>query len=475
MPAATPPPVTLLYGNQPYVVDKDARRLVDEALGEGPRDFSFQRFDAAELVRPGAGEAAGEGIGAFQLACESTPFLCERWVVRLDHLEAVRMSDRAAQNLLRALGELRLFRSSLVGEPAWALEEDLLPSDPREGGAREQPWVSEVESRAEGAPRLHLAPEAAGARCLLSRGGNRRLVDVPTFLREKLRGKFVLADEEPREPGALEPAPAAAARLHQVLERLLERPPEGLVLILTAVASREGDLSRPLLKKIGEKGKVGKFVVYDDHVPSRWVQDEAAARGVRLSRPLAELLIHLVGNDQGRLAGELDKLALLFGGGRPPEEEELVRAVSGSSGASLFLVTERLGAKDLAGALEVLEHFLAETPGEHPVLIGILARHLRQLRHLHALMRQGVSQSEWPAQLKLHPFIAKKLAAQARRFNEEELERMVQALAGLDLAVKRHAHLTGPLLREFVQGVCRDGFRHPERLLGIGLGDPRRW
>ncbi len=196
---------------------------------------------------------------------------------------------------------------------------------------------------------------------------------------------------------------------------------------------------------------------------------EARARQVALERPLAALLIHLAGNDLGRLVSELDKLALLFGGGPPPDEQALVRAVSGSHGASLFLITDRLGGKDLAGALDVLEHFLAEHPHEHPVLIGILARFVRQLLHVHALMRLEVPESDWPAQLKLHPFIARKVAAQARRFRQGELERMQRALAGLDVAVKRHAHLTGPLFREFVHAVCSEGFRDPRHRLGVGL------
>jgi DNA polymerase III delta subunit len=474
MAGSAPPPVALFWGNQPYAVDQAARRLTDRVLGEGPRDFSFQRFDAAELVKGGSAEAGAEALGAFQLACEAAPFLCERWVVRLDRVEAVRVSQRAAQTLLRALEALQLYRCRVGNESAWALEADLAADDVREGGARPQPFVAEVESRSEGPPLLHLHARAAGARCLLSHGGERRLVDVRTFLRERVKGRFAFADEAPAEGGAAGGGSAsAAAQLHALLERLAERPPPGLCLVLTAQATRESDLSRPLLAKLKGKGPHEKFVTYDDYNPVDFVLQGARERSVRLGRPQAELVIQLAGNDLGRLAGELDKLALLFGGGAPPDQQALVRAVSGGQNASLFLITDKLGAKDLPGALAVLEHFLAETPSEHPVLIGILARHARQLLVVHSLMRLDVPEPDWPSQLKLHPFLARKVAGQARRFAQGELEAMLRALAGLDVAVKLHAHLTGPLFREYVQGVCSGAFARPAGGLGAALAQLR--
>ncbi len=476
MAGSTPPPVALFYGNQDYAVDRAARGCIDRVLGAGPRDFSLQRFDAAELLKSGSADAVAEAAGAFELACQTAPFLCERWVVRLDHLEAVRISDRAAQTLQRALADLQLFRCRIGTESAWALEDDLTAADPREGGAQAQPWVEQVASRSDGPPVLHLRPGAAQARCLLSHGGERRLVDVKAFLREKLKGRYAFADEVEEAPGetaAGASAGSAATRLHLVLERLLANPPDGLHLVLTARATRETDLSRPLLGAFKGHGSIEKFVTYDDYNPVDFVLQGAKERGVRLSRPQAELVIQLAGNELGRLASELDKLALLFPGATPPPDDALVRAVSGSLNASLFLITDKLGGKDLAGALGVLEHFLAETPQEHPLLIGILARHARQLLRVHALLRLRVPEADWPSQLKLHPFIAKRVAGQARRFSAPELEAMLRALAGLDVACKLRGNLTGALFREYVQAVCAGGFAHPERGLGPGLAELR--
>lgn len=467
-----PPPVALFYGNQPFSVNRAARKLADQVLGEGPRDFSYQRFDAAEMIRPAPVEATEEMAAAFQIACESAPFLCEQWVVRLDSLEAVKPSERAARSVLSALGGLKLFRCPFEGEDAWALEEDLLVTDPRESGTAAQRWVQDVQSGGDGSPVVHLAPDAHEQRFVLSRRGARRLVDAKEFLRAKLPGRISFADESESDRQAAASA-SVTARLHRLLEHLLERPPAGLCLILTAGATRERELSRFLVAGIKRRGVIEAFVTYDDYQPIDLVLREARERGIRLNRVHAELVIQKVGSDLGRLTGELDKLALTFREGEPPDEDTFLRALGGGGVASLFLVTEKLGANDLAGALAAVEQFLAESPHEHPVLIGILARYVRQLLHIHALSRLGVADADWPSHLKLHPFIAGRLAAQARRFSEAELERMMRALAALDVAAKRHAHLTKPLFREFIHAVCRQGFRRVEPdFAGIAADPP---
>ena len=108
--------------------------------------------------------------------------------------------------------------------------------------------------------------------------------------------------------------------------------------------------------------------------------------------------------------------------------------------------------------LRALQQFLEDSPNEHPVLIGLLSRYFRQLSQVHDLGRHGVSDDEMPTRLKLHPFIAKKVIAQARRFKPRELANIRQAVAQIDVAAKRHGHLTDVLFKDFVDQVCRGGF-----------------
>jgi DNA polymerase-3 subunit delta len=256
------------------------------------------------------------------------------------------------------------------------------------------------------------------------------------------------------------------------LEKLVVNPPPGCILLFTASASRESEISSPLLKLIKKHGKVEKFVTYDDYLPVDWLLKEARGHGLALSRPAAEEMIHLVGNDLGQLAGELEKLALLApqpsggeGQAQALDEKALLATLHANGRYSLFAITERLGNKELDGALLVLDQFLVDSPNEHPLLTGILARYFRQLHQIHILRQAGGGEAELAAHLKLPPFIARKLQAQARGFATHELEAILQALAQLDYALRQSHHLAPVLLKNLVMEVCSGAFREQGRRL----------
>jgi DNA polymerase III delta subunit len=456
MASFTPPAAALFFGNQGYSLDEAATRLTDRVLGDGPRDFTYQRFDAAELLKSGGAEAIAGRIDAFQTACEAMPLLGDQRVVRLDRVDAVRVPDRAGQALQRALEAQQVCRVTWEGRPVWVAEADVASGEAAEETRPLAAWVESVQAQSAGAPVLHLRA-LAGSAFALSRRGKRAEASLPDFIRATVKGKFVLPAEAEDDDGT---APAAGAgRLHHLLESLLANPPSGLTLILTAAVTRDTDLSKPLVAALKAlHAPLEKFVTYDDYNPVDWVLKEAGNRALRLTRPLAATLIERVGNDLGKLAQELKRLALVFPASKTPTEDELLAAVHGGGQYSVFQISERLGQRDLEGALLALQQFLDASPNEHPVLIGLLARTFRQLALVHDLGRHGVSDDELPSRLKLHPFIAKKVVAQARRFAPRELANIRQAVAQIDVAAKRHDRLTAVLFKDFVDQVCRGGF-----------------
>ena len=458
----TPPTAALFHGNQAYSVDQAAAKLAHRVLGEGPRDFTFSRFEAAELLKAGSPEATAAKVDAFQMACEATPLLGDQRVVRLDGVEAVRVPDRAAQNLQRALEALKVCRVAWEGRSVWVAQEDLGPGESAEETLPASAWVESIQPQSAGPSVLH-PRTGPGGEFALTRRGKREVATLADFLRVAAKAKFVLP-EEAGEAGADAPS-AGSGRLHRLLETLLAAPPAGLTLILTSSVMRETDLSKPLVAALKQAGaKIEKFATYEDYNPADWVVEEAQKRALRLSRPVAEALIARVGNSLARLAQELDRLALIFPAGRPPSEEALLQAVHGGGQHSVFSIGEKLGAKDLEGALLALEQFLDDA-GEHPLLIGLLARHFRQLALVHDLRRAGGAEAELAAKLKLHPFIARKVAAQARHFSPREIGAVQTALAELDVAAKRGGHLTRVLFRDLIHKICTGGFQRPARTL----------
>lgn len=468
---ASSPTVILLYGNQRHSVEQAAERLISERLGQDQLEFAYHRFDSAEMLAPGSADATRRGIDEYQLACQTVPFFSETYLVRLDHLERVKLPGRAAQNTSRNLEALLVRRLTWEGRAVWAVAEDMPPNAPAEDEeVAAMRWVRGVSPLSTGGVMLELQESAPDF--LTGKRGEQRVLGFKAFLKEKLKGDPHFADEV--DQGGQGPESASAAgRLHQLLEKLVAAPPPGCTLLFTASAARESELSTPLLKLIKSHGKVEKFVTYDDYQPVDWLIKEARVHGLTLSRSAAEKMIQMIGNDLGQLAGEIAKLALLLPDSATEQtptapkldEDALLATLHANSRYSLFAISERLGNKDLGGALMVLEQFLRESPNEHPVMTGILSRYFRQLHQIHALRQGGGGEGELAAQLKLPPFIVRKLLAQAGRFRIDELEAILQGLARLDHALRQGNHLAPVLLKDLIAGICRGTFAEEARRL----------
>jgi DNA polymerase III delta subunit len=80
-----------------------------------------------------------------------------------------------------------------------------------------------------------------------------------------------------------------------------------------------------------------------------------------------------------------------------------------------------------------------------PRLAGALGNHVSRLRAMKRLAARGQGSNEAAAELKLNPYFARKLFAQAEGFSDEELGDAVVRLAELDGALKGQSKLTADL------------------------------
>src|SRR5262249_46046058 len=150
-------------------------------------------------------------------------------------------------------------------------------------------------------------------------------------------------------------------------------------------------------------------------------------------------LIALAGSDPVALRTEIDKLAT-WANGEPIGEREVAALVEPNAGVPIWELTEAWSERDPARALAISETLFerASRPRreEAPRLAGSLASHVGRLRELKQLAAEGVSSQEAATRLKMHPFRARKLYAEADAFSFEELDDAVVRLAELDGALK---------------------------------------
>ena len=141
----------------------------------------------------------------------------------------------------------------------------------------------------------------------------------------------------------------------------------------------------------------------------------------------------------------------------------MLEHVRGAKSFSIFRITQSLSQKDLVKALETLDQILLENPSGYVGLFVLVSRQFRTLLRIHYFQQQNLPPQTILSKLKLHPFLGKRLVAQARFFTLDELEQIVIHMADLDLQIKYNAKVARSLLQNLFQQICTGQFKSPIR------------
>jgi DNA polymerase-3 subunit delta len=223
----------------------------------------------------------------------------------------------------------------------------------------------------------------------------------------------------------------------------LESPAPTTVLALVA---EELKSASALWKACAKTGSVLAYDVVKKKLPE-WVANQFRDRGARAEPDAVAALIQLVGDDLSRLKTEVDKIAT-WAGDEPVGEREVEALVAASVDVPIYELTEAWSVRDTARVLALSESFFERERQRRDgaaKLAGALAGHLGRLRALKQLAAEGVKPKEAAERLKLHPFRAQKLYAQAEGFSNDELDEAVIRLAALDGALKGQSKLAPDL------------------------------
>jgi DNA polymerase III subunit delta len=248
-----------------------------------------------------------------------------------------------------------------------------------------------------------------------------------------------------------------AADVEAVVTYLASPAPDTVLALVGADVKK----TAALWKACAKAGRILEFAVAKKEIPS-WVAERFRERGVRAEPDACGALVQLVGEDLDALAVEIDKLAT-WAAGEPIGEREVTALVAPTADMPIYELTDAWAARDSARMLDVTETvFERESRQRRDTaarLAGALGSHVTRLRSLKRLAARGQGPKEAAASLKLHPFHAGKLFAQAEGFSPEELGDAVVRLAELDGALKGQSKLTPDLevLRTLVGMTSRPG------------------
>lgn len=186
------------------------------------------------------------------------------------------------------------------------------------------------------------------------------------------------------------------------------------------------------------------------------LEAEAKKRSIRFESGAAAYLAARAGTDITLLEAEMQKCALRAGPGAPITRAIIDEMVKRTLQESVFDLADALGERKSAHAIglarELLEH---DTAAEQ--LMGLLARHFRQLLQARALIDARVpldasalerlspaqaaqfpqeGRDNLPGILRSQSWLGRRLGAQARNFSVEQIARALQLCLDADLALK---------------------------------------
>lgn len=220
-----------------------------------------------------------------------------------------------------------------------------------------------------------------------------------------------------------------AAQKAKLLGYLENPSPEtDLVLLGKKLGARE-----KLLAAVKKAGEVHNFEQPTGKALVKWTVGYAGKLGLELPEDVAEDLTGRCSGDKVRLSREVEKLSLYADGAAT--HDDVATLCPPDLQSNIFAFVDSLGAGDRSRALKLLEELIST--GEPPLrLTYMVRRQFNLVARARALSERGLPQKEISAELKVPPFVARKLDDQGRKLSEGDLERALALVLELEQGLK---------------------------------------
>ena len=219
------------------------------------------------------------------------------------------------------------------------------------------------------------------------------------------------------------------------LIQYLESPSESTVLILCA---EKLDARTKFAKALKKSATVLRFDRPKERDMPPIIQRRARAMGLELESAAVRVLVDALGSDVAGVVSALEKLWLYLGdkAGSKVTAEHVEDLISPVREESVFAFADAVGARNTNSAMEALSNMLGRDRSHPLALLGMIARHWRNLTQARAMLDSGARRAEAGAGLSLPPFVVDKVVAQAERQRLGALVLGLSAIAEADQALK---------------------------------------
>ena len=186
--------------------------------------------------------------------------------------------------------------------------------------------------------------------------------------------------------------------------------------------------------------KAGKRVYVEDcALPTAremqtWILRKALANGGSLTPQAAATLVEFVGNNTQRAAQEINKLLTFVNFARPVEDDDVRYLTVQDKTSDIFELVDAIGNRDGKKALGMLHLLLADMSFSQ--VYGMIIRQFRLILQAREILDTGGDAGNVAKLLHQHPFVARKVTAQASQFDLQTLESIYHQLLRIDVDSK---------------------------------------
>lgn len=242
-------------------------------------------------------------------------------------------------------------------------------------------------------------------------------------------------------------------KMERLLLLLSDMPEYSYVIFVTG---EKADKRRRLYKTVEKYGAVLEAEAVRPWNINDWLQGKLQAMNKELDREAYVYFASAVSMMQqislAYLDKEFDKLAL-FTKDRLISKDALLKVFAGVPEVSVFALMDAVSAKDAGKSLMLLRRQMRD--GAYlPLILNLLARHVRQLWQAKDLQAQGYRGKALAKPLELNPVIAERLGKAAEGFEVTVLKRAMLDLADADYFLKT-GQAGGETLENVVIHLCR--------------------
>jgi len=218
------------------------------------------------------------------------------------------------------------------------------------------------------------------------------------------------------------------------IEKYTRKPLASTILVIN-YKYKKLDARTKLVKSIKQNGVIlTTKKVYDNKLPA-WIENYLSEKNYSITTQAAQILTAHLGANLSKVARELDKLTIAVGDAKKITPEHIEKNIGLSKDYNIIELQNALGERNILKANQIINYFGANST-MHPIqrTTAGLFFFFSKLFSYHFM--EDKSEKGFGNKFNLHPFIAGKYIAAARKFTPSKLYEIIGILREYDMKSK---------------------------------------